>query len=134
MEDLRIGQNCIVKGKNYVGGIVGGYASNNYYNDTSFSVNSSIILLESCQSEGTVTATEDYAGGIFGKLGGSIYSSYSGSTSVSFSMEDYTFSLMKCVNEGQVNGRYYVGGIGGQFAISSSSYGSNIDRVVLTQS
>ena len=124
--DVRIGQSCIVKGKSYVGGIVGGCASTGYSG-------SSIILMESAKSEATITGTEDYVGGIFGKLGGNIYGQ-STSTSIDFSMEDYTFSLIKCVNEGKVTGRHYVGGIGGDFAVTCNNSGSTLDRVVLSQS
>lgn len=129
-DDVRVGQNCSVSGKNYVGGIVGRYATVDY----SSSFSSSMILMESCKSEATVTASEDYVGGIFGKIGGSYRSSYETQTYISFSMEDYTFSLIKCVNEGGVTGRHYVGGIGGDFAISSNSGSSTLDRVVLSQS
>lgn len=130
-DDVRVGQKCSVSGKNYVGGIVGRYATENDYM-TSF--NSSMILMESCKSEATVTATEDYVGGIFGRIGGNYRSNYSSQTNIEFSMEDYTFSLIKCMNEGTVIGRHYVGGIGGEFAVYSSSGGSNLDRVVLSQS
>ena len=131
LEDVRVGQNCTIKGKNNVGGIVGAYVLNSYYNN-SLQCSSSIILLESCKSEATVTATEDFVGGIYGKMGGTIYG-HNSSTSLDFTMEDYTFSLIKCVNEGTVTGRNYVGGIGGDFSVNSNSSGT-LDRVVLTQS
>ena len=130
--DVRIGQSCIVKGKSYVGGIVGGCASTDYWG-SGIGSGSSIILMESAKSEATITGTEDYVGGIFGKLGGNIYGQ-STSTSISFTMEDYTFSLIKCVNEGKVTGRHYVGGIGGDFAMTCNNYSSTLDRVVLSQS
>lgn len=130
--DVRIGQSCIVNGKNNVGGIVGAYVDVNNYSSGLYP-NSSIMSIESAKSEASVSATEDYVGGIFGKLGGNIYGN-SNSTYVTFSMEDYIFSLTKCVNEGSVSGRHYVGGIGGDFAISCNSNGSTLDRVVLSQS
>ena len=130
--DARIGQSCTVKGNNYVGGIVGGCIGTEYWN-SSLNLSSSWMLMESCKSEATVTATLDYVGGIFGKLGGNYFGN-SSETSIEFSMEDYTFSLIKCVNEGNVTGRHHVGGIGGDFAITSYSYSSNFDRVVLSQS
>lgn len=130
--DVRIGQNTTVNGKNYIGGIVGAYSIIDNMGSTMY--NSSLMLMESCKSEGTVTATEDYVGGIFGKIGGSYYNSNSTSSWIEFSMEDYTFSLIKCVNEGAVTGRHYVGGIGGDFAVTSDGGGSTLDRVVLSQS
>ena len=128
--DVRIGSSCTVSGKNYVGGIVGGCITTDYSN---IWPSSSIMLMESVKSEATVTGTEDYVGGIWGKLGGSIYMGYT-STDVSFTMEDYTFSLIKCVNEGAITGRHYVGGIGGDFSITCNNYSSTLDRVVLSQS
>lgn len=128
LADVRIGQSCTVSGNNYVGGILGGYVETYYY---SYDTNSSLMLMESAKSEATVTGT-DYVGGIFGKLGGNIYTQ-STSTSINFTMEDYTFSLIKCVNEGKVTGRHYVGGIGGDFAMTCNNY-STLDRVVLSQS
>lgn len=127
--DVRIGQSCTVSGENYVGGILGGYVETYFY---SYDTNSSIMLMESAKSEATITGT-DYVGGIFGKLGGNIYTQ-STSTSINFTMEDYTFSLIKCVNEGNVTGRHYVGGIGGDFAMTCNNYSSTLDRVVLSQS
>ena len=129
--DVRIGQACSVSGKNYVGGIVGRCVPSNHYGDLYNS--SSLMLLESCKSEGTVTGSEDYVGGIFGKMGGSFYNGNNGS--INFAMEDYTFSLVKCVNEGTVIGRHYVGGIGGDFSIySNNGSASTLDRIVLSQS
>lgn len=129
--DVRIGQACSVRGKNYVGGIVGRCVSSNHYGDIYNC--SSLMILESCTSEGTVTASEDYVGGIFGKMGGSLYNSNNGS--INFAMEDYTFSLVKCINEGIVTGRHYVGGIGGGFNIySNNGSASTLDRIVLSQS
>lgn len=133
LEDVHVGQSCSIRGVNYVGGIVGQIGEVNYWG-SSIQTNSSILLLESCKSEAAVSATEDYVGGIFGKLGGCCYQNFSQSSSIEFSMEDYTFSLIKCVNEGSVTGRHYVGGIGGEFAVTSNSSGSALDRVVLSQS
>lgn len=133
-KNVRIGQNANVKGKNYVGGIVGGYVGLDHYNYYIDSQGSSVLLMESAKSEATITATEDYAGGIFGKIGGSRHTSYNNDSYISFSMEDYTYSLIKCVNDGSVTGRHYVGGIGGDFAVYYSGSGSNLDRIVLSQS
>lgn len=133
LTDVQIGQSCQVQGKNYVGGIVGRYASSDLWCDIS-NASSSIMWLESCQSKATVTASGDYVGGIFGKIGGAWRSNVKASTSVSFSMEDKTFSLQKCVNEGEVSGRHYVGGIGGELAMRYSGSSNVVDRVVLSQS
>lgn len=133
LTDVQIGQSCQVQGKNYVGGIVGRYASSDWSSNIS-NASSSIMWLESCQSKATVTASGDYVGGIFGKIGGVWRSNANASTSVSFSMEDKTFSLQKCVNEGEVSGRHYVGGIGGEFAMRYSGSSNVVDRVVLSQS
>lgn len=132
LSDVRIGASCTVSGKNYIGGIVGGYASTDY-SYSELSPSSSIMLMESAKSEATVAGSEDYVGGIFGKLGGNI-NAQSSSTNINFTMEDYTFSLIKCVNEGAVTGRHYVGGIGGDFAMTCNNYSSTLDRVVLSQS
>ena len=132
LADVSVGQSCTIKGDNYVGGIVGGCMVSSDYSSSDIWRSSSDIFMESCKSQATVTAIEDYAGGIFGKLGGNYWGN-STSTSINFSMEDYTFSLIKCINEGNVAGRHYVGGIGGDFSISSNNY-SSTDRVVLSQS
>ena len=131
--NVRIGQNCSVSGKNYVGGIVGRYVPANYYGSLG-TISSSMMLLESCKSEGKVTGIEDYVGGIFGKMGGSYFSNNSNNTSIDFAMDDFTFSLIKCENEGTVTGRHYVGGVGGDFAVTCYNYSSTLDRVVLSQS
>lgn len=133
LADVQVGQSCQVKGKNYVGGIVGRYASSYSWRDINDS-SSSIMWLESCLSKATVTASGDYIGGIFGKMGGSWMSNGATGTYVSFSMEDKTFSLLKCVNEGKVSGRHYVGGIGGEFAMYYTGSSNVVDRVVLSQS
>lgn len=131
--DVSVGKLCQVSGKNYVGGIVGRYISDEYY-FAYFDESPSLLLMESCKSEATVTASQDYVGGIFGKIGGT-FSGSSASSSIQFAMEDNTFSLIKCVNEGDVTGRHYVGGIGGDFAIYFSDGSSTtLDRVVLSQS
>ncbi|MBR5542151.1 MAG: hypothetical protein IKU64_07335 [Bacteroides sp.] len=130
MVDLRVGQSCIISGKNYVGGILGRYMNGN--NDSSFYLYSSRTLLKSCKSEATVTATGDYVGGIFGKIGGHRSGSYS-LISMSNYEEKYTLSVEKCINEGTVEGVNYVGGIGGDFAVYC--YDNTIeDRVVLKES
>lgn len=133
LTDVQIGQSCQVQGKNYVGGIVGRYALSDLWSEI-YNASSSIMWLESCQSKATVTASGDYVGGIFGKIGGGWISIGAASTSVSFSMEDKTFSLLKCVNEGEVSGRHYVGGIGGEFAMRYGGSSNVVDRVVLSQS
>lgn len=130
LEDVRIGQSCNVSGNSYVGGIVGRWAT---VQNSNLGNVSSVMLMESCKSEASVSATEDYVGGIWGKIGGDISLNYATSSILEFSMEDNTFSLLKCVNEGTVTGRHYVGGIGGDFSVTSYSY-STLDRVVLSQS
>lgn len=134
LADVQVGQSCQVQGRNYVGGIVGRYASSSLWSSDISNSSSSIMWLESCQSKATVIASGDYAGGIFGKMGGRWMSNGATSTSVSFSMEDKTFSLLKCVNEGKVSGRHYVGGIGGEFAMCYTGSSNVVDRVVLSQS
>ena len=129
MLKINVGDACKIYGQNYVGGVVGRYmeAGNN-----SFYLNSSLILMESCKSGATVTATGDYVGGIFGKVGGN-RNSETTQINMNNSESDYTFSLIKCNNEGNVTGRNYVGGVGGDFAVSHY-YTSVVDRVVLRES
>ena len=124
--DLSVGSTCTVSGTNYVGGIVG--AVSNYYDSNYELFTSSVKSFDSCIFSGTVIATGDYVGGIFGKLGGG--RDYA-TTRIEFSMDDYTYSLIKCQNKGTVTGRNYVGGIGGDFALVSAN--SGVDRVVLKQ-
>lgn len=129
LSDVSVGQNCMVTGANYVGGIVGAYEQGeNYLGQFS----SSQLPLNVCISSATVTATGNYVGGIFGKMGG--YNAYNVSSSISFSMDDYTYTLLKCQNKGNVTGNDYVGGIGGDFALSFSGGNNTVDRVVLRQS
>ena len=131
--NVSVGNLCQVSGKNYVGGIVGRYISDDY-GSADHGDFPSLLLMESCKSEATVTASQDYVGGIFGKIGGT-FNGNSSNSWIQFAMEDNTFSLIKCVNEGNVTGRHYVGGIGGDFAISFSGGSSTtLDRVVLSQS
>lgn len=129
LSDVSVGQNCTVTGANYVGGIVGRYGGTEM-NPGSLNVSSSLKPFDNCISHATVTGN-DYVGGIFGKIGG--YNANSTSTNIEFSMDDYTFSLLKCQNKGDVTGNDYVGGIGGDFAIVCYS-GNTVDRVVLKQS
>lgn len=127
LSDVSMGQNCTVVGVNYVGGIVGRYGAT-YMNH--FSASSSLKPFDTCVSSATVTAKGNYVGGIFGKIGG--YNDSNASTNIDFSMDDYTFSLLKCQNKGNITGNDYVGGIGGDFAIYSG--GNTLDRVVIKQS
>lgn len=131
MYKASIGQFCTVIGKNYVGGIVGRAMTTDQYNND-LRMYSSKVLYELCTSEATVTATGDYAGGIFGKIGGS-YTSTNSSVYMDDWSNTYTFSLLKCVNLGAVNGVNYVGGIGGEFAVQCSDQ-TIVDRVVLKES
>ena len=130
MVDLRVGQECTISGKNYVGGILGRYTNGN--NDSQFYLESSRTLLKSCKSEATVTATGDYVGGIFGKIGGNQNNSYSSINMMNYE-EKYTLSVEKCINEGAVTGVNYVGGIGGDFAVICHD-NTMEDRVVLKES
>lgn len=130
MVDLRMGQECTISGKNYVGGILGRYTHDS--SNSEFYISSSRTMFKSCKSEATVTAAGDYVGGIFGKIGGNTYNSYSSLRMDNFA-EKYTLSVEKCINEGAVTGVNYVGGIGGDFAVSC--YDNTIeDRVVLKES
>lgn len=127
LSEVSVGQNCTITGANYVGGIVGGYGqTNNWLGQFS----SSQHPLNSCVSSATVIATGNYVGGIFGKMGG--YNGDSSSSNIEFTMGDYTYTLLKCQNKGSVTGKDYVGGIGGDFALSY--IGSSVDGVVLRQS
>jgi hypothetical protein len=120
ISNCTVGQNCLVTGMNYVGGIVGVY--DNYTNNI-WSWGSS-RLITGCISSATVNGN-DYVGGIFGKLGGSVERQES-STSLTFSMDDYTLTLSGCKNYGSISGNSYVGGIGGDFAVTSdNSYSSD---------
>ncbi len=133
LNKVSVGQNCRISGTSYVGGIIGAFEINSKshsgYDDIIFS--SSYKPFDTCISAATVTATGDYAGGVFGKVGGNGNDSFS---RVSFSMEDYTFSLLKCQNKGIVTGRHYVGGIGGAFGIIPDTYNENKDKVILSSS
>lgn len=118
--------DCKIEGDNYVGGIVGicdklGYGLNLY---------SSLRILNSCSSAAMVTATGDYAGGIFGSIGS--VNSWDGNN-INFSSDDYTFSIYGCVNTGVVKGKDYVGGIGGNFALYCWDT-SKKEKVVILQS
>ncbi len=126
LRNVSIKQNCSVNGANYVGGIVGRYEKTPF-NGYSYETNKNI--LDNCISLGTVTATGDYVGGIFGKIGGGLNEECS---SVEFQLEDQAFTIQRCQNSGSVTGRNYVGGIGGSYSIYASNGGT--DKVVLTQS
>jgi hypothetical protein len=94
-------------------------------------------LISGCTSSATVNG-DDYVGGIFGKLGGSVIRQEN-STCLYFDMDDYTLTLSGCKNYGSVSGNNYVGGIGGDFAVTSnnsydSSDGTSRERVVLNRS
>lgn len=128
LSEVSVGQNCAITGTNYVGGIVGAYEqAENWLGQFS----SSLQPFNYCVSSATVTATGNYAGGIFGKMGG--YNANSSFSHIEFSMDDYTYTLLKCQNKGSVTGKDYVGGIGGDFALACYNGGS-VDRIVLRQS
>ncbi len=132
-----IGQDCIVTGNNYVGGIAGAVSPTN--SESTIHINATFKAFDNCISSASVSGSGDYVGGIFGKLGGSLTNTYS---NVYFGMEDYTLSILKCQNKGVVTGRHYVGGIGGAFAIAYDPYSadvggsgsSNKERVVISNS
>lgn len=123
-----IAETCTVQGANQVGGIIGQFMKVNSWTGPFYA---SWTALESCTSAATVTASGDYVGGIFGQMGGNYYVNNYGSDNVSFTSEDFTVSLSKCVNKGDVNGKDYVGGIGGDFKLYCNN---GVDRVVLKQS
>ena len=131
LSSLSVGQSCVIKGKNYVGGIVGRYVSDGY--DGWIYNSSTILLMQECKSQATITATEDYVGGVFGKIGGA-YRDDCNEFFINFALDNNTFSLIKCVNEGNVSGRHYVGGIGGEFAVRLNGSSSMLDKIVLSQS
>lgn len=130
LSDVSMGQDCTVTGVNYVGGIVGAYEQVERYGLGQYT--SSQKPLDSCVSSAAVTATGNYVGGIFGKMGGS--GANNTSSNIEFSMDDYTYTLLKCQNKGNVTGNDYVGGIGGDFALNFSGGNNTVDRVVLRQS
>lgn len=128
LSEVSVGQNCAITGTNYVGGIVGAYEQvENWLGQFS----SSQQPFNYCVSSATVAATGNYVGGIFGKMGG--YNANNTSSHIEFSMDDYTYTLLKCQNKGSVTGKDYVGGIGGDFALACYNGGS-VDRIVLRQS
>lgn len=128
LSEVSVGQNCTLTGANYIGGIVGAYEqTDNWLGQFT----SSRQPLNNCVSSATVTATGNYVGGIFGKIGG--YNTNNNSSTIEFTMDDYTYTLLKCQNKGSVTGKDYVGGIGGDFALACYS-GNSVDRVVLRQS
>lgn len=126
INNVSVGQSCVISGASYVGGIVGAAVQRVQWMSQ---FTSSAKPLDNCIFEGEVNATGDYVGGIFGKWGGNENNDY---TEISFSMDDYTYTLLKCQNKGKVKGNNYVGGIGGSFAVSC--YNGGLDRVVLKQS
>jgi hypothetical protein len=130
LKNCSVGQNCIISGKNYVGGIVGAYITQGYWTSNLECESRSPRPILGCTSSATVKGN-DYVGGIFGKFGGNIIRQEN-FTTISFSMDDATFTLSGCKNYGSVSGNNYVGGIGGDFAIYYT--GNLIDRVVLSKS
>lgn len=83
--------SATVNGLNNVGGIVG-------YTDIAY-VN---LSFSSLKNAGKITAEEDYVGGIAGRM--------DADTAMS---SDPIVQIAECENTGDVNGRYYVGGIAG---------------------
>lgn len=126
ISNVSIGQNCTVEGQNYVGGIVG-------WNKVMSGPSSfSMKVLSNCSSEGTVTAQGNYAGGIFGRMGSEGFSDY---TSIWFEQEALDFSVVKCVNKGNVKGNDYVGGVGGALDVYAyCNSNSNPDIAVIKSS
>ena len=121
LTNISISDKTTISGDNYVGGILGGYdLSNIRYLD------SSLALIKSCVSSATIIASGNYTGGILGRI--SIVPG-----SFSFGSDAQTFSLDECVNNGQVTGVNYVGGIVGDFAVYAPEEGSE-ERVLIKQS
>lgn len=84
-----------IKGKSYVGGIVGKYGVNyNYINYLNF---------ENIKNEGNITGTNDYIGGIFGEIA------------------CYHITIRNSSNTGNISGNQYVGGIGGVISNNKSN-------------
>lgn len=95
--------NCTTKGKitgsSYVGGIYGGISSSN---GKSFSITG-------CTNDAEVIATNDYCGGIFGGIYcGNNWGGPSG-------------HFLGCVNNGEIKGLSYTGGIAGMVTIRTST-------------
>ncbi|MGN0309506.1 MAG: hypothetical protein ACI4C3_02800, partial [Bacteroides sp.] len=131
MTNVYIGQDVKVRGRNYVGGIVGAMVEDSQYGGMLSGLSSSVKPMEKCVSYATVTATGDYVGGVFGKIGGNRYGNQENS-SVSFSIEGLDFSLVKCVNYGKVTGQNFVGGVGGALHVYAyNNTGSAMDLGVL---
>lgn len=123
LTNISISDKTTISGNNYVGGIIGEY-------NMMSSLRSSLISMESCISSATVNASGNYVGGIVGRIG---YHKYKNEPfHIYFESESQTYSLKECVNNGQVKGMNYVGGIVGDFAVYTNSEGK--DRVVIKQS
>lgn len=114
ISDVSMGSTCSVSGHNYVGGIIGGST----FSDNNVSFSSPIKLMDKCVFNGAVTATGDYVGGIFGRIGGDENNSYS---TIYFNSSDYDLSLLRCLNYGTVSGHDYVGGVGGALHVVVSN-------------
>ena len=104
VQDLTVSGS--VKGKWYVGGVVG--------NNTGGTVTGCIF-----SGSGTVTGTGDYVGGVVGYNSGSVENCYnignvSGNNYVGGVVGDNRGSVENCYNTGTVNGSDYVGGVVGR--------------------
>ena len=97
-----------VSAASYAGGIFGRFNdSSDAKDDNTYS-----LLIENLKNSANITATNDYAGGIFGYLYAEYYrSGYSGSV---------VLTALGIQNTGDVFGRYYVGGIAGKIFTDSS--------------
>lgn len=118
INNVSIGQNVTVSGRNYVGGIVGALVEDPQHGVILSNLSSSVKPMEKSISNGTVTATGDYVGGVFGKIGGNRFGNQEYS-SISFNTEGLNFSIVKCINYGTVKGNNYVGGVGGALHVSA---------------
>ena len=124
-KEVTVIENCVNKagitGTSYVAGIVG-------------KTNKVQLTIRNCVNEGTITASNKYAGGIVGNLlGDSAVDSVSCVTDC-VNYGDVTASdicaggiagvvkyadITRCVNEGDVEGKYDVGGIAGSAEIAA---------------
>ena len=130
MADVSIGEYTKIYGKNYTGGIVGAYKE--WWSNGATS-SQSVNILSTCTSWAEVIGTGDCVGGIFGKIGGTMFADYV-SSSYHFNNIDGILALQNCINKGNVIGVNYVGGIGGYMGISVSGPENTTDKAVIINS
>jgi len=116
-----IESSCTIQGRNYVGGIIGSVV----YGEAT--IEKAEVLVESCSSAATVSATGNYVGGIIGRIAGE---SSDGLNSVYLSGNDAALTLNECFNFGNVKGKDYVAGIVGDISLYGTME-NKVDRVCI---